>query len=305
MPRLAYSLAGVIRAAQMSSSAITAFVEGYLDRVFYGELLAANGTASGKTVTIRLAQEFHSGLAEGKKALLDLHSTLQTNNLLLFGTGSNRKLILFFLDKDVDDLKRALRDCPHIIYTEHYCTENYLYTHGNLRKALAAGANLDPQSLCGFPSNEVWTKNAAASWADWIAFCLLVIKTQPPGIPNFGTVSQFNSRPYDPTNATSLSTLLTAVTSRIGITAAAAGSIFTKEQRRTHRFLARNWFNRIFNGKWYALFLSADARTIASGRQLPPKCEERLEAALLATLDFSAPWAQGLQLEISRTVQLF
>jgi hypothetical protein len=61
----------------------------------------------------------------------------------------------------------------------------------------------------------------------------------------------------------------------------------------------------VFNGKWYAAFLAADADVAASGRPYQRgDIRERLTATLRATLDFSANWASRLHAAVDAVAAL-
>lgn len=299
MPRPQYSRNGIIRAIEMSRCAVTAVVEGFIDRTFFGLLLNENPDATGKSTQIRLAHEIHFSLGNGKPALLALHAKLKQQNRLAFNIGADKKVVLVFFDKDIDDLKRTRRRCPHAIYTEHYCVENYLFRHGDLAQTLACGACLDYQSLGTLPTNLQWTQQAAKSWEAWIAFCLMTSKYGTPGLPNFGVSSLIHPGPYSPLNAAKEAILLRAVAKRTGRKLAEVKTAYGRELARVNASLAADTFDQIFNGKWYSRFLSQDAKRLAAGRRLPSGLEDRLEGALLASLDFRARWTKGLQQRIT------
>lgn len=299
MSRLQYSRNGLVRAVEISRSAVSAFVEGFLDRTFFGALINENEAAKGKVVEIRLAHEVHTSLGNGKTALLALHRKLRQHNRLIFASGTGKKAVLVFLDKDIDDLKRTRRRCPHVIYTKYYSVENYLFRHGDLLKTLTCGGCLDCQSLGTLPTNRQWTRRAAQSWEAWIAFCLMTSKYGTPGLPNFGVSSLMHSGPYAPLNVPRQAALLKAVSKKTGKTMAEVNSAYAKELARVQAFLATDSIDQLFNGKWYFRFLVSDAKRLAAGRQLPSGLEDRLGGALLGSLDFRALWTDILQRRIT------
>jgi hypothetical protein len=80
---------------------------------------------------------------------------------------------------------------------------------------------------------------------------------------------------------------------------AAVKSAYAKELARVKASLAADTFDEIFNGKWYSRFLAHDAKRFAAGRQLPAGLDDRLEGALLASLDFREAWTNALQQRIT------
>jgi hypothetical protein len=295
MARVGYSSNGMLRALEMSRANVTAFVEGFLDRSFFSHLIGSNTSAGGKAIEIRLAHELDSSLGNGKTALLVLHAKLRERSRLAFTIGTERKAVLFFLDKDVDDIRRTRKRCAHVIYTEHYSVENYLFRNGDMCKALSCGACLDCQSIGAWPSNRAWTRQAARAWAEWIAFCLMTSKFRTPGLPNFGARSLIHDGEYGPLNTAKETNLLTAVSKRTGKTMAVVRAAYERELKRVVESVGNDTVDGFFNGKWYSGFLAKDAERVAAGRQLPQGLEERLETALLTTLDFRGDWVNELQ----------
>jgi hypothetical protein len=299
MARPQYSRNGIVRAIEMSRCDVTAVVEGFIDRMFFSELLNQNADTVGKAIQIRLAHEINSSLGNGKTALLALHSRLKLHKRLIFTIGSDKKAVLVFLDKDIDDLKRTRRRCPHTIYTEYYSVENYLFRHGDLARTLICGACLDGQSVGALPTNQQWTLRAAKSWEAWIAFCLTTSKYRTPGLPNFGVESLIHSGPYSPLDAGKEATLLNAVARRTGRALAEVKTAYGRKLARVRTLLAADAIDQIFNGKWYFGFLAQDAKRLAAGRQMPSGLEDRLQGALLASLNFRAAWANSFQQKIT------
>jgi hypothetical protein len=302
MPRLQYSANGMLRAIEMSRAAVVALVEGFIDRSFYSEVLANSTDTRDKTIEVRLAHEIHASLGSGKKALLSFHHKLRSAGKLIQGNATNGKVILIFLDKDIDDIKRSLKKCPHTIYTEHYSVENYLYLHGDLPTALVNGAYLDRQSVSTFPNNTLWTTQSATSWSNWIAFCLLSAKSSSMNLPNFGVKSLINTNTFGPCERARLTALLTSGSRRSGINISDISKLYRREEKRVSTMIRSNTFNKVFNGKWYHGFFAEEARRVAAGRALPADFEDRLESTLLSTLDFSGGWLAHLRTRIASVI---
>jgi hypothetical protein len=177
--------------------------------------------------------------------------------------------------------------------------ENYLFRHGDLAKTLTCGASLDCQSLGVMHTNQQWIQRAARSWEEWVAFCIMTAKFRTPGLPNFGVLSLFHAGPYSPLDAAKVAALLATVSNRTGKYLAEVNAAYAKELMRVRASLAADTIDQIFNGKWYFSFLAHDAKRLAAGRQLPSGLEDRLEGALVASLDFRAAWTNGLQQRIT------
>jgi hypothetical protein len=102
MTRLTHSSSGGLRAMQISTAQVFAFVEGGLDRPFAERLLKYFA----KTETrIRVAAIKETARATGgKPALLEHFRQLKRKGHLLATAWGKPFVSLFFLDKDADDL---------------------------------------------------------------------------------------------------------------------------------------------------------------------------------------------------------
>ncbi len=303
MSRPRYSRNAIVRAVEMSRCTVTVFVEGFLDRAFFGEILRLNSNAVGKVFRIRFAHELDPSLGNGKTALLELHAELTKHGRLMYVLGTEKKAVLIFLDKDIDELKRLQRKCQHAIYTKYYSVENYLYCYGDLVKGLTCGACLDGQSVRNFPTNSEWTKQAASAWAEWMAFCLMTSKMKSDGLPNFGAKSLIHRGEYKPLNKAEESKFLQVVSKRTGLKIKLIRNAYLKELNRVTNSLKKNTFNNYFNGKWYLGFLAEDAKRIAAGRKLPQGFAGNFDAVLMSTLNFNDIWAEDFQYKVSKVLK--
>ena len=104
------------------------------------------GKLAGIEYEICLAQELPQ-LTGGKSSLLKFFKYLKRVSSLLDDFKGEKTAGFFYLDKDIDDILKACNNSEHIVYTEHYSFENYLFQHGDLVEATAAAASLDLASV--------------------------------------------------------------------------------------------------------------------------------------------------------------
>src|SRR5579859_6899784 len=130
MSRLVRAPRGFIRALQISRVALNVFVEGDLDSYFYGQICQQELPGSFAYHIIRSDQL--AALGQGKTHLLKLFESMRRRGLLVLEFKGNKSAALFFVDKDVDNLRRKIKRSVHLTYTEYYEVENYVYKHGKL-----------------------------------------------------------------------------------------------------------------------------------------------------------------------------
>jgi hypothetical protein len=83
-------------------------------------------------------------------------------------------IVLFFVDKDIDDILRTKVRSEHVVYSKGYELENDLFAAGDLETAAASPRRLTarwhgpPLS----PNTSDWRCAATEHWAAWVTMCL-------------------------------------------------------------------------------------------------------------------------------------
>jgi hypothetical protein len=242
---------------------------------------------------IALANEIPGYAGNGKDAILRLYRLLRGRNSLISQLGRKKTGVLFFLDKDIDDILRTRARSAHVTYTQYYGVENYLYRFGNLCDAVVYGAQLDHTSVSIqlLVRGTSWTENAARSWKDWVVFCLFA-SANHLGVPNYGHPSRIHTGAYTAHDPNRLAQQRAAALTASGLPQVDFDQRYARAQAQVDRHFANGELDKVFNGKWYSRFLVADANIAANGRQFnSANLSERLRSGLLMSLDFHAPWA--------------
>lgn len=278
---------------QMSRAKIFVFVEGKTDRYFFNKICETLLAPRGIQYEIRLAQELPQ-LTGGKKALLNFFDYLDKAVALVDDFKGNKTAAIFYVDKDVDDLLKKCKSSGHLIYTEHYCIENYFFEHGDLVEATAAAADLNLSDVRrGLSMNSyAWRRRAAESWKDWVKLCVF---TRSRGLGHecnyAAATSRINTGPYSVTDPIAYSTHLADLELRSGLTPLGFKRVFGRVSREIDKLYSSGKFDSVFKGKWYALFLADDAKTIASGGAFSPQnLPNKLITSLKLTLNYHGAW---------------
>jgi hypothetical protein len=294
--RLRYSERAYLRSLEMSLSTAFVFVEGGSDRFFYEQICVVTFDEAGVTSEVRLGQELPSR-AGGKAALLEFHDYAKRAGRLESVFKGKSTVLAFMLDKDVDDYLRRLRRSAHIIYTEHYEVENYLYRHGDIIAAGAAAAALSQSVVRAAIGDPVdWRHQVAEEWRSWVQLCLLCRTLGINHAANYRVSSQIQAvsgnQVDEPKRAQMLKSLETA--SKLSV------AEFERRRRRAERFVdnryARHREDDVYRGKWYTARLGALLKE--TGRRVPPydsKVEPMLPKLLAMNLDYAALWSATLR----------
>src|ERR1039457_2075498 len=289
MKRLRHSAKGLVRSMQMSRAAVNVFIEGeQVDGYFYSKIVYSESPAPFAYRVIRSNQLPTPG--SGKKHLLIYFRLLRRQKQLVIDFKGKRSVVLFFLDKDIDDLSRTMVRSPHVIYTQYYEVENYLYMHGDLIEVSAAAFSADiAEVMRHFGSVSDWTLRAADRWKDWVKLCLAASDCRARGVCNYHSASQVHSAGVlDPTL---FSAKLAEIELASGLSHADFVSKFRRLQAKVNRYYASGDQDRLFKGKWYSIVLSdelakAGLVTGAASKSMPSK----LVSGLMQSLDFSEDW---------------
>jgi hypothetical protein len=298
MTRLRHSARGLIRSMQISRAALNIFVEGeYVDGYFYSKIAHSESSTPFTYRIIRSNQLPTPG--SGKKHLLTYFKLLRRRNMLMMDFKGKRSAVLFFLDKDVDDLRRTKVRSQHVVYTEHYEVENYLYRHGNIIEVSAAACSADIAQASDHFGSSSWPSSAADRWRDWVKLCLAAVGCQAHSVCNYHSPSEVHDGGVvDPTL---LADKLVAIEAASNMGTADFMRMYDRLSSKVDRLYMTGAQDRVFKGKWYTLMLADELRaaglaTGAATRSLPAK----LVTGLMQSLDFSEDWTNPFRLPIRR-----
>ena len=295
MRRLHHSYAGQLRQMQISTIDLFVFVEGkQSDPYFYANICDSIPELHLNQVRYEIftARQL-PGATGGKQALLNFFSFLRQRKALVSSLRGKKTTGIFILDKDLDDLQRKKKRSPHVVYTEYYDVQNYIFMHGNLLTGTASAASVDPARLRAELSDaEGWCLRIARLWRDWISLCICVLEENISCEANYRVLSRVQTRPCGPTDARRLANLIRTVARRRGLPVAIFRQRLATTTRKVDKYIDRGHHHRIFKGKWFANALADDVNRIFVGRPYDSnRLTNRLTSSIAATLDFSEPWA--------------
>ncbi|MHB8067555.1 MAG: hypothetical protein ACYDIC_06605 [Desulfobaccales bacterium] len=302
MSRLRFSWKAYLRSLQMSRHQLIVFVEGKeCDPYFFGKLCETVCKPLKISYQVRLAHELPAK-SGGKTALIEFYRLLRRSSSLVSQLGQKRTGVIFFLDKDIDDLLHCKCRSEHVIYTEYFDVQNHIFRASDFHEGLASAASIDPaiiRSHSMFSGN--WCRRAALRWKEWIKLCVFTQKYKVRSACNYRVTSRINhplNGPLDPTRQTPTLAALSSAFSGSMPEFARAMSVVSEY---IDRLFEKGLQDRVFKGKWYATLAELDIRDAFSGRSFAADgMAKRLPCALSIMLDFSAPWASTFHLAVRR-----
>lgn len=237
----------------MVAADVVAIVEGPSDVHFYELLLEAYSSAK-KMIAfqVRTPKEV-SGSADGKKALLEIFKRLRAHGKLVMGEGG-KKNIVFFPDKDYDDVARRKLRNPHLIYSPGVCLENQLLDTGNLKESVEAivGRKIR-QPFLAFSDPAGWRRACATQWREWIEYCIaceisgFALRKNRSGPSKMHQGQPPVLRPLE--HQRMKDELLEAIGSVKG------SAFYRRAQLAVDRAISRDKTDHVFCGKWYVYFI--------------------------------------------------
>jgi hypothetical protein len=126
------------------------------------------------------------GGAGGKSALIAFYRYARAKAKLFSVLGRKPTTLVFFLDKDVDDLRGTRCRSPHVVYTAYYDVQNHLFRHGDFIRAVSSAVFMDQGELERHPDfGSRWCQRVAHRWREWIVLCLLGAKKTSRSLLSF------------------------------------------------------------------------------------------------------------------------
>jgi hypothetical protein len=279
----------------MSRASLFAFVEGKgIDPFFFSEVCARVCQPRGLAYQVQTAKEL-LGESEGKKALIAFYRFARSRSQLRSTLNGKLSILVFFLDKDVDDIRRIKCRSIHVVYTAHYDVENYVFRHGDFVHSVAAAASIDQRELSDHPLlGQNWRETAARRWKEWIVLCLFSVIYAGGRVANYGNPSRVNTPQNGPIDQGLHQALLIEARNATPLTQAQFDLAIERLTQRVEKHLSNGTYDSVFKGKWYGTLLEMDLRHAFPGRGNMKNVGARATTALLTTLDFNPNWAEHL-----------
>lgn len=292
--RLLHGRKAFVRRMQMSVAVVFVFVEGKdVDPNFYDKICAPFFETNGLRYEICKAEEVVSNHG-GKKALLEFHAYLKRRGILDDIFQGKRTVAFFFFDKDIDDILRRRKRCPHVCYSRYYDVQNDLVRNSQLVRAIASATSVQESRVPGdFLNSSVWCGRASARWTDWVTLCVLSAKLYTNCGCGYSSPSPIQDLVTGLVDPIKLQSKKAAMAASLGVSIGYIEAKFIRLRKALVRMQASGSFDLVFKGKWYARLLEGDVvRSFGANAFVRDQLEARLDAAMVAGLDFAADWTE-------------
>lgn len=304
MRRIVHDFKSYLRSIQISRYSVFIFVEGKkIDPYFYGKIADSVCQSSRINYTICKANEL-SGQGGGKPQLLSFFQYLRKTSSLIHDFKGSKKAVIFYLDKDVDDILRNTRKSSHVVYTDYYDVYNHIFVEGNISEALAAAASLDPKLVKSHSGDcQALRCQLAHLWKDWVKLCLFTSKRKINCRANYGVKSQVNNSVNGSLNINTYNTVINELKSQLGLSDQQFKRAFNSISLLVDEIYSNGHQDRVFKGKWYCFLFNQHIKKLY-GTADCNGLDNRLPSNLVLTLDCNQPWAEHFKQPLRQLFQL-
>ena len=306
MSRLRWSFSGYVRKMQISKTSLFTFVEGFKDRYFYSQIALSECQVRNVVYQVVTGEELPQSGGGGKQTLLSFFDSLEAKGLLFQRFRNSVTASIFFLDKDIDDIIGIKRDSDHIVYTEHYDIESYLFVYGEIGQAAASAAALDVGTVkIGLGDYIEWRDRAAARWKSWVKLCVFAaIHNVGAGRYYSRPTSQINLGIRGPVDQVQYDSHRSAIELSSGMEPELFHHAFEQVSNRVDHIYIEGKYDQVFKGKWYLEFLEEDIHGIAGDVRFDHRSlKTRMRSALEQTLNLDESWAFQFRTPVEHLVR--
>jgi hypothetical protein len=292
-PRLVHSFSGYLRAMQMSTTSVFSLVEGKdVDPFFYGQVCNFVCSRHYLTYEVKKAEDLPPK-AGGKTALLEFYEYLNKKKCLSSTFKGKKTYVVFFLDKDIDDITRKKLKSSHVIYTRYYDVHNEIFLNGNLVRGVASAASIDETEIkTSFADQKKWCSEASKRWLEWIVLCLISAENNVNCQSNYRVHSKIHCTTTGLIDVTLLENAKRTIASELSISYSNFKKLYTNMYQRVTKLFDSGKQDIVFKGKWYPFLLEEDLqKIIGKNNYMKGGFNNKVTSSVAATLDFSYSWS--------------
>ncbi|WP_162637280.1 hypothetical protein [Streptomyces griseorubiginosus] len=280
---------------QMSSTEFFAYVEGsHTDGYVHGTNCDMALTSMKVSYEVIPANRLPgAGNCGGKSRLKSFYEELRQAGALSGTFQGKTTVVVFFMDKDVDDAVGTLISSDHIIYTDFYDVENHVFHEGDVASAVASACSLPPNwCRATFGAAGLWQANAARNWIDWVKLCYTSKVSRVATEANYGRPSPINNPPYSPVDSQGLQALERKLHAKIRTNSNGSCADWVSSRQAVENLYGTNQWDRVFKGKWYAHILAAEVTTRAPYPIDTKHLAVTLAKQVAGTMKFNSTWVK-------------
>lgn len=286
--RLTRSFEAFVQSLRMSRHELFVFVEGDTDFFIYNKI--AEVECNNNRVRYEVVKSQQLAGEGGKQTLLDYFDYVKSKNLLIDEFQGKRTASIFFLDKDIDEYCKVQRHSPHVLYTDYYEVENYMFRCCDISRAVALVVSAKEtviQEMIG--DYDRWRRDCADLWEQWVELCFFSKVYLNGTICSYGeNCSKINDGVLGKVAVTELAKYWEQIKERSCLGERQFSTVKRKAAKVVKRLYEKDAHDTVFKGKWYIRFL----QELISNKFNRRLDEKSVVTALRACLDLDTPWTR-------------
>jgi len=286
--RLRHDYKAHIRAIQISERRVFVYCEGRVhDPYVYSELVRKAHELP--FVIYRIEEIAGTG---GKPALVKLFKYMRQKKLLVTTYKGKPYCCLFFLDKDVDDIKGVRCRSGHVFYTELYDLDAHIYRDSNLRRAVAIGLSVNVDIVPPVYEDPArWIEAKAGQWKHWLTLCLFSSIFDVDCGCGYGRTSDINADILGATDISMFENFKARLQTKSGMAKEEFDRRFGSVQRKVQRLRSKGMLSLIFKGKWLESIIRIELQSVFGGKRVARNIGSRISGAATDSFSFNSGWA--------------
>jgi hypothetical protein len=192
--RLTHDRKAHLRSIQISQKRLFVYCEGREhDPYIYSELISRTPTICLHDYELYKIEEITG--TGGKNGVIAHYEYIKSEHLLQGNFKGKAICCVFFLDKDIDELKRTMIRSRHVFYTQMYDLEGQIYHDCDFARAIAIALSIDLQKVPSpYRDSRTWIEQKAIQWQEWLILCAFSAVFAVDCGCGYGRPSAINSR---------------------------------------------------------------------------------------------------------------
>ncbi len=303
MSRLVHNINAHFKSLQISRNNLFIIIEGKThDPYFYNEI--CHIVCKNKIRFVIIKSQEIKAKAPGKTGLLEYYKYLLKKKKLSSTYKRKKMSIVFFADKDIDDILLIKCKTNHLIYTKYYNIENHLFINGDLIQAIASTASLPRDIIERWITDvNLFLKNTAELWKEWLILCILTKKIGINCEHNYGSHSRIHCKKTGALNKKEYTKYLKKIEKSSKLTSTNFKARLNRIIKLVNSYYNNNNQDLIFKGNWYTSLIKLQLdNQFGIKNYYNNGFEKRLETALLSRMEFNEDWTKDFILPFQKII---
>jgi hypothetical protein len=301
--RLRHDYKAHVRAIQISNRRVFAYCEGRShDPYVYSEMVRKAQPKGDPIFEVYRVEEITG--TGGKAALNRLFKHIRKHKLLISNFKGKAFFCAFFMDKDIDDVKRTKLRSGYVFYTKLYDLESHIFCDTDLCRAIAVSLSIPVDMVPVVYSRPyLWIESKSVSWEHWIILCIFCTMYGLDCGCGYNRASQINAAMLGPSDLAEFQRFKFQLGQISGVSNHEFARRFAKIEKIVQKLRAKGELSSVFKGKWLEAIMTAELQRHFHGKQVVlNSIGPRVSSAAMALHNFDSVWASTHVARLSQLI---